>query len=333
MSEKRTIKTALVTVGYQGWHWDKLAAALAPAKIVRVGHHDREGLATALKEADVAILGGDIHDQILAEGHNLKWIHCDHSGLNASARPEVFERRIILTGSAGRSGPVLAEHVFYLILSLIYDANGLRARQLKHEWGGLPGYNDRRGLYGKTIGIIGLGYTGQEVAKRAKSFYMNVLGYTRAGETAPAGVDELFTAEKGDAIDELLRRSDIVVLTTRLTDKTYHLIDERAFSLMKRSAFLINMSRGSVIDETALAKALADGSLAGAGSDVFEQEPLAPASPLWDLPTMVITPHNTPEMPDLFAQSLDIICDNIELYRAGGQLRNQLFARDVYTRT
>ncbi len=329
---ERKISTVLTTVAYDGWHWDKLADALAPAEIIKVDKNDVEGISRALQKADVAILGSDLNDQILNEGKNLKWIHCDHAGLNFSARPEIFERGIMLSGSAGRSGPVLAEHTFFLALSLIYKIHEVSAQQKNHIWGGRM-YVESRGMYSKTMGIIGMGFTGKEVAKRAKVFGMNVLGYDRSCDTLPEGVDEIFCADKGESVDELLKRSDIVVLSVRLSDETYHMIDEHAFKIMKPTALLINMARGSIVDEEALAKALASGEIAGAGCDTFEYEPLSGDSPLWDLENMVITPHCTPEMPDLVAQSLEIICDNINRYREGRPLRNQLADRDVYTKT
>lgn len=334
MEQKRIINTALVTIPYEGMHWERLAKALAPANIIHVDKDDRDSILRALKEADIAILEGDIDEQFLREGQKLKWIHCDQSGLNFSARPGIFERNIMLTGSAGRSAPVLAEHVFFLILSLVYDAHGLYEMQRRHIWRGIPGYENRRGLYSKTIGIIGLGYAGKEAARLAKSFYMNVLGYARSRrEQNPEWFDEVFYADENDSIDELLRRSDFVVLTVRLTDETYHLINKEKFKIMKNTAYLVNISRGSVVDEEALAWALKENIIAGAGCDTFEYEPLSKDSPLWDLPNMVITPHCTPEMPDLAARSLDIICDNIERYRNGKPLRNQLTPRDVYTKT
>lgn len=329
---EREIKTVLTTVAYEGWHWDKLAAALSPAKIIRADKGDTAAISEALKEADAAILGSDLDDQILEEGKNLKWIHCDHAGLNFSARPEVFERGILLTGSAGRSGPVLAEHTFFLALSLIYKLHEVSAQQKAHIWGGRM-YVESRGLYSKTMGIIGMGFTGKEVAKRAKVFGMNVLGYDRDCKELPEGVDEMFCADRGESVEQLLKRSDVVVLSVRLSDETYHMIDEQAFRIMKPSALLINMARGSVVDEAALAQALQTGEIAGAGCDTFEYEPLSADSPLWDLSNMVITPHCTPEMPDLVAQSLEIICDNISRYRQGKPLRNQLAGRDVYTKT
>jgi phosphoglycerate dehydrogenase-like enzyme len=276
------------------------------------------------------LLEGDISEQIFREGKNLKWIHCNHAGVNRSARPEIFERGIILTCSAGRSGPVLAEHTFYLLLSLIYRSRLVEEQQKAHIWNTI--YDDYRGLFGKTIGIIGLGFTGKEVASRAKAFGMRVLAYDRSFDGAPANTDAIFSADKGDSIDELLKESDVVVLSCRLSDETFHLIDKRAFGVMKKTALLVNISRGAVTDEAALAEALKAGTIAGAASDVFETEPLQADSPLWDIPNFVMTPHCTPEMPDMPGNCVDIIRTNIAKYRAGEVLVNQQTLRDVYTK-
>ena len=326
---KNTIHTALVTLDYSGTYWERIAAALAPAKIIRAAADDGAAISRALKEADVAILAGDACERVRNEGIHLKWIHCNHAGLNASARPEIFARGTILTGGAGRSGPVLAEHVFFLLLALVYDARTLEENQRHHAWENI--YEERHGLYGKTMGIVGLGHTGREVAARARAFGMRVLAYGRDFPDLPENVDLCYCADRGDTLDELLKASDVVVLSIRLSDETHHLIDRRAFALMKNTAYLVNMARGQVVDEAALYGALQDGQIAGAGSDVFREEPLSAQSPLWDLPNMIITPHCTPEMPDMPGNCVEIICDNIQRYRAGLPLRNRLDERDMYT--
>ena len=328
---KNEIKCVLATVPYTGWHLDKLRSAFAPAAVHQVPKGDTQAVANVLKEADVAVLGGDLDDRILS-GPKLRWIHCDHSGLNHSARPQVFEKGLIVTGSAGRSGPVLAEHTFFLTLSLIYDSHGLHDAQKEHRWRGIPGYDDRRGLYSKTMGIIGMGYTGTELALRAKAFGMRVLGYRRSVTETPSGVDRLYCADRGEGIDDILKESDVVVLCIRLSDETYHLIGERQLAMMKPTAYLINMARGPVVDEEALVRALNERKIGGAGLDTFAKEPLPPESGLWDAPNVVITPHNTPEMPDLVARSLEIICENITRYREGRPMLNMLVPRDVYTK-
>ncbi len=331
MAGTRTIRTVLATVPYTGWHIEKLRAAFAPAKVVQVDKSDAAGIARALEEADVAVLAGDLDDRTI-KAAKLRWVHCDHAGLNNSARPGVFEKGLIVTGSAGRSAPVLAEHALFLILSLIYDSHGLHDAQKAHRWRGIPGYGDRRGMFSKTMGIIGLGYTGKELAKRAKLFGMRVLGYARGAMEPPEGVDVLYCLDRGQTPDALLKESDIVVLCCRLSDETWHMMGPRQLQIMKRTAFLINMARGPVVDEQALIAALRAGTIAGAGSDVFETEPLPADSGLWDAPHMVITPHQTPEVPDLWAQGLNIICENIRRYRAGEPMLNMLVPRDVYTK-
>ncbi|MBI3971616.1 MAG: D-2-hydroxyacid dehydrogenase [Chloroflexi bacterium] len=324
------IKTVLATVPYSGAHLDRLRAAFAPAEFIHLRRDDTEGIAAALERADVAVLAGDLDERSLSAPH-LRWVHCDHAGLNKSARPEVFEKGLLVTSSAGRSSPVLAEHVILLMLALAYDFPTFLDAQRRHQWG-IPGQDALRGLYGRTVGIVGLGNTGTELAVRAKALGMRVLGYRRQASGPPPGVDRLYSAEGGDTLDELLQQGDFVVLAVPLSDATYHLIGERDLRLMKRSAFLVNMARGAVVDETALIRALYEGWIAGAGLDTFTREPLPPDSPLWDAPHTIITPHVTPQVPDRTGRSLDILCENVRRYRAGEPLLNLLKPEDVYTR-
>lgn len=324
------IKKVLSTLPWTGWHWEKLAGELVPAEIIRLKHSETPQILKAIEDADVAFLGGNISKEMLNTAKNLKWVHCDMAGVNDSAHSEIFEGKIILTASAGRSAPVLAEHAFYLALSLIYDSRTIDAQQRSHRWNNL--YRDRRGLYTKTLGVIGLGYTGKEVAKLGKAFKMRVLGYDRNSFETPEGIDQVYFEDRGETIDPILKESDIVILAVRLSDATFHMINDQTLKLMKPTAYLVNMSRGPVVDENALYHALVNKTIAMAGSDVFETEPLPETSPLWDLPNMVITPHCTPEVPDLTASSLNIILNNIKLYREGKYLLNALDARDVYTK-
>lgn len=316
---KNTIKSALVTIPYTGEYLEGITKALAPAKVYHIPDGNEAAISEALKEVDVAILASDISPQILNEGKNLRWIHCNHAGLALSARPEVFEKNILLTGASGRSSPVLSEHAFFLLLSLVYRSHVLTENKNNHVWDwGM--YADRRGLYEKTMGIIGLGYIGQEVAKRAEAFNMKVIAYDKYNPNAKS------------SLDDLLKESDVVVIAVRLNDETYHMIDKKALSTMKPSAFLINMARGAVVDERDLYEALKNNTIAGYGSDVFETEPLPSDSVLWDLPNIVITPHCTPEMPDMKANCVKIIVENIHNYREGLPMRNKLDLRDVYTK-
>ena len=291
---------------------------------------DAAALAEGLKTADMLILDGDIDDFVLEHGKNLKWIHCDHSGLTHSAKPEVFSRGLKVTGSAGRTAPAQAEHCVLFMLALTYDLRAVMGQQEKHIWGGLPGYLDRRGLVGHTAGIIGVGHTGKQLAMYLKTMGMTVLGYRRRAEDAPF-FDKIYSEDRGETIDEMLKTVDYLILTVQLNDKTYHMIGKEQFKMMKNSAYLINQCRGSVVDEEALMEALRTGEIAGAGVDTTGIEPLPADSPLWDTPNLIITPHCTPTVPDKLQNSLEIIKDNIRRFYADEPLLNILTEEDVYT--
>jgi len=325
------IKSVLVTVPFAEEYIDQLRSAFAPASLIRTSSADAEGIAKALATVDVAVIEGDL-DERYVRAPNLHWVHCNHSGLTRSAMPEVFERGLLVTGSAGRSADALAQHAFFFALSLTFDSYGLHDEHMKRSWRGLEGYGDRLSLWGKTLGIIGFGYTGKELAALGRAFGMRVLVYRRADTETPETVERLYSASRGDSVDELLRQSDLVVLATHLSDETYHLIGERELELMKPTAYLVNMSRGPVVDQTALVEALATGIIAGAGLDVFEQEPLPPDAPIWQAPNVIITPHTTPGLPDKTQRSVDMIVSNVQRYRQGRPMLNPLKPHDIYTK-
>jgi phosphoglycerate dehydrogenase-like enzyme len=228
----REIRSALVTVPFTGEHGARLNAALAPARIIRATRGDDAAIAAALTEVDVAVIAGDDLDRRYVEAPYLQWVHCDHAGLNSSALPEVFAKGLLVSGSAGRSAEALAQHVFYFALALTFDAYGLHDRQRARRWDGLPGGGDRLALWGKTLGVIGLGHTGMAVARLANAFGMRVLAYRRQDTPAPEPVERLYSAVRGDPVDALLRESDVLVLASSLSDETHHMIGERELKRM-----------------------------------------------------------------------------------------------------
>lgn len=324
------IKKVLVTAYIGEDNKEILRRALAPAEVTFRSFMDKEGIAEAARDVDVAILNGDLDDSILAS-EALRWVHCCRAGVEKSARPEVFERGIILTSSSGRSAPALAEHALMFMLSLTYDVPMLLAAQAERKWAVSREYFMKTGLYRKTIGVIGLGKTGREVARLAKSFDMRVLGWKRSA--APVeNVDRVYASAQGESVDELLRESDYVVLCVELNDDTWHLISGERLRLMKKSAFLINMGRGGLVDETALVEALLAGEIAGAGLDTFEVEPLPADSPLWGMRNVMITPHITPQLPDREERMLSYVFENIKAYRGDGKFVNRVTERNMLTR-
>ncbi len=311
--------------------WSRLEAALAPGRVIKIDTGDDVALAEALEQAEVAILKGDL-DQRFLDAPRLRWIHCDHAGLTKSARPEVFEKGLIVTGSAGRSGPALAEHVMMFSLMLCARYPDFYEAQKRHEWRRVPEMADLRALSGRTMGIIGMGHTGKALAVRAKAFDMRVLGYRRRDAAAPEGVDRMYCSDLGEGIDEILEQADIVALVVNLSDATHHLIGPDQFARMKHSAILVNLARGAVVDQDALVAALTEGRIAGAGIDVTTPEPLPADHPLWDTPNLLITPHFTAALPDRSERSLVTILDNVERYRTGQEMLNRIRKEDLWSK-
>ncbi len=324
------IKKVIATVNYSQDDLRELRAIFPESQFVHVDQNDTQGILREVADADVAILEADLDERFLGK-NDLKWIHCNHAGLNKSARPEVFERGIILTGSAGRSSPVLAEHCVYFMLNACYHTHELLAAQYNHQWG-VEGASRWRGLFGRTAGIIGMGNNGKMLAQRLHAFGMDIIGYDRYEIEGFDYLKYKLNASQGDTLDVLYAESDFVILCIALTDKTYHLIDDEAFSKMKQGAVLVNMARGAVVDTAALIRALDSGRISQAGLDVFEQEPLPSDSPLWDRRDVYITPHTTPAVPHRAGRCIEIIRENARRYRNGEEMLNRVYPQDVYTK-
>ena len=177
-------------------------------------------------------------------------------------------------------------------------------------------------LAGKTLGIIGMGAIGSKVATIAKAFDMKVLATKRNPATAQGPADRVVTP---DQTSEVLQESDFVALTCALNDETRGLINAEALAQMKPTAYLINVARGACVDEAALVDALRSGTIAGAGLDVVDTEPLPDESPFWDMDNVVVTPHTGGETQAYEENVIDILLENIDRLTSGqAELRNQV---------
>ena len=321
------IKKVVATVWYNKKNMYDLRRVFPDAEFCYVDFFDKEKLEKEVKDADVAILMGDVDPCLLGE-NALKWIHCDHAGLNGSARPEVFAREIPVTGAAGRSAPVLAEHCIYFMMQGCYHTKELLRAQENCTWG-VDGMNTWRGLYGRTVGIVGMGNNGRMLADRLHAFGMNIVAYDKFPIKGYDYISQKYCADAGDTIQPLLEQSDFVVLTLALTDETYHMINKDTLAQMKDGAFLVNMARGGIVCTEDLIEALKSGKLSGAGLDVFEEQPLSPESPLWKMEQVYITPHSTPQVPDRAARSVEIIRENARRFEAGEPLLNRMRPEDA----
>ncbi|KAF2014441.1 hypothetical protein BU24DRAFT_481898 [Aaosphaeria arxii CBS 175.79] len=331
----RELHTVLSTVAWEQPEIDVLRELCQPAEFIQCKADDKASIQNALKSANIAILASDIESYML-DAPRLAWIHCDHAGLNKSARPEVLENSFVVTSSAGRSAPVLAQHGFFFAMALAYDTRSLLERQTERAWEkGREDFRLRGALWGRKLGILGYGNTAQEMAKLGHAFGMHVTVLRRKKpkmeRETPIDVDIMLSDEEGATVEALLD-CDVIMIACSLTDRTHHLFGAKEFTRMKPSSVIINMGRGPIVDEEALLHALTTGQIAGAGLDVFEVEPLPKKSQLWDLPNVYITPHSTPGMPNRTGRSIEIISENIRRFKAGKPMLNELHRDDVYTK-
>ncbi len=248
---------------------------------------------------------------------NLRWVQQDFAGTDWLLNfPDLIEKDFILTNASGVHAIPIAEHILAMMLALARDFPYSFQKQRNHQWG-------RRGqvieLEGTTLGVIGLGKIGEKTAEKAKGLNMKVLATRRNPERSSPYVDRMYGTE---GLMELLSQSDWVVIAAPMTPETRGMIGEKELRSMKKSAHIINIARGSIIQEKVLIKALQEGWIAGAGLDVFEKEPLPEDSPLWDMENVIITGHFAGSTPFYFDRVLEIFLENLRRYRSGEPLIN-----------
>ena len=280
-------------------------------------------LGPAVANADV-LEGFSLSEEELAGAKDLKWISVWAAGVEHMTEV-AKERKILLTNASGVHGPNLAEHALAMMLMFTRQMPRLLRNQRSHTWErGSSGRADGAGeLTGETLLIVGLGRIGEELAKRARSFEMKIIGIKRSpGHRHPGDASHVDEVLGLDALDGALPRADHVVIYLPQTAETTKLFDARRLGLMKRSAHLYNLGRGPIIDEAALVKVLEARTIAGAGLDVFEHEPLSADSPLWDLDNVILTPHTAGITPHYYERTAALFADNVERFLSGKPLEN-----------
>lgn len=261
---------------------------------------------------------GHWSDELWKAAPRLKWVQSGGAGVERFMTPDFVASPIILTNAQGVYAIPIADHVMAFVLHFSRGFNRLLRRQLEHEWEDWETRSSDE-LCGKTLGVVGLGGIGSEVARRAKAFDMRVIAVRRRPERTSPFADEVRGA---DELSWLLRESDFVALCSALTQETRRLIGEAELRLMKSSAYLINIGRGGLIDEQALILALNAREIAGAGLDVFEKEPLPAESPLWDVPNVMITPHDSGNSSRSHERLMALFLENLRRYVVGESLLN-----------
>ena len=253
---------------------------------------DIDSVAPLIHEAEALI--GMLTAESFKAASNLRWFQAYSTGMDwMQTIPGLVEwllqNKVVVTNSRGAFAQTIAEHTFALILTLSRDMWTARANQLARRWGGEPGGRPMEAIAGRSMGIFGLGQIGTAIARRAHGFEMPV--YAVDAQPFPH-VPDLRARWGPDRLDDLCGLSDFLVIAAPLTAETRGAIDARRLALMKPSAYVIAVSRGSIVDDHALIRALQAGRLAGAGLDVTSEEPLPADSPLWDMDNVAITPHN-----------------------------------------
>lgn len=268
-----------------------------------------------------------ISQEAFAVASNLKWIQTSVAGMEGFWHPEVRSSDVIVTCVRGIYSDVIADHMYGLILAFARGIQTYAKRQPLHSWD--KGITPVTHLGNATLGLIGLGGIGLAVAARGHTSGMRIIAVDPAPKGTPDYVEKIFSP---DQLHEFLEEADFIAVSVPYLSATEHLLDEQAFTHTKSTAYVLNVGRGKVISLDALTKALQEGRLAGAGLDVFEQEPLPEDHPLWEMDNVLITPHvaGRSDNPYQEERRLDLLVENARRYLAGEDLMNVMDKRKGY---
>jgi len=274
-------------------------------------------------DADI-FAGASLRPQQFAAARKLKWIQTPSAGVNLLMYPELRSSGVIVTNARGVHAQAMSEHVLGTIIALARNFPAAVRCQTQHQWAQKElgdGPHMPRELGGQLLVLVGFGGIGHAVARLARALGMRVWAVTRSGTAGSALAEQVFPAAQ---LDEALAQADFVVLAAPDTPETRQVIGARQLAAMKPTAFLINVARGSLIDEAALVDALSRGRIAGAALDVAATEPLPETSPLWDCENLFITPHLSASSDRLWEREGDLLLENLERWFSGRPLLNQV---------
>jgi len=301
------------------WFLEKLRAEFPQVEVVYSAKKRDDD--DALRNADVMI-GWALPPEQLHAAKSLRWIYSITAAVDQFLYPELISSEIALTNAGSVHGPVVAEHAIAMLLALAKRLPSAVRYQERRNWAMEAIWSESprpREVRGANLVVVGLGSIGAEVASIAGAMKMHVIGVREHPERGAAGANEVIGF---DALDSAIAKADFVVLAASMTERTRHLIDARRLQMFKPSAFLINVSRGALVDEAALVKALRDRKLAGAALDVFEREPLSRWSPLWKMQQVLITPHTAFLTENVWQRHYEVFAANLKRFVAGDGLED-----------
>jgi D-2-hydroxyacid dehydrogenase (NADP+) len=293
------------------WFVERLRRDFSEIEITHLTNYDR--IDQEIHDAEV-VIAWSLRPEQVKEAKKLRWVHSPAAAVHQLMFPELTKSEVILTNAREVHGPIVAEHVIALIFALAKQIPKAVRLQIKHVWGQeliWQGSPRPREIAGATLGLVGLGSIGREVAKHASALDMHVIAVRENPKNdKPEGVDIC------GELDSLLQQSDFVVLAVPITAATQKMMNAARIAKMKSDAYLINVGRGPLVDEAALADALRNHRIGGAALDVFEQEPLPADSPLWDLDNLLITPHTAGLTERLWERHYRLFSENLRRYLA-----------------
>jgi phosphoglycerate dehydrogenase-like enzyme len=293
--------------------------ALLPDDDVVTVYADEDLATAANSEAAVGGLDGTRLTHLLRVSPSLRWYHTMSAGVDQLLTPEtVSNPQLVITNGSGAYDQPVAEHVIALVLAIAKRLPIAWRDQSAHRWASDTTAIDVRG---STLLVIGMGHIGSEVARLATALGMRVAGIRHAAGTA------LSTSK---AIAEAVAHADFVVVCVPLTPDTRNLIDAAIINRMRGSAWIINVSRGPVIEHDALFVACRDARIGGAAIDVWWEEPLPASSEWWDVPNVILTPHRANSSPTLYQRALELFLENLGRFKSGQSLVNVVDKRRGY---
>jgi phosphoglycerate dehydrogenase-like enzyme len=291
---------------------------------MRVAHlTDYSRLMEELPDTNIFV-GWSIRPQQFAAARKLEWLHSTAAGVAQLMYPELRASGIAVTNASGVHAVPIAEHVIGLLLALARRLPSAFRHQAARHWGQQEIWDEPvrpRELRGATLVVVGLGAIGREVARLARGLGMRVTAVTRSGQDAAGVADRVAPASM---LDALLPEADFVVLAAPETPETHQLMNAARLARMKREAYLVNVARGSLVEESALVTALREHQIAGAALDVAGEEPLPESSPLWTLENCILTPHLSGATDSLWDRQAELLCDNLDRWFSERELRNRV---------
>lgn len=274
-------KRILVTLPVTEHHRRLLEQAAGKAELIYT--RDREEIEEQVKRVDGVI--GNVPPALLRQNRSLGWVQLNSAGTNGYTDEGVLPASTALTNATGAYGIAISEHMVGMTLNLLKKFPRYMENQKKCQW---KDEGEVRPIWGSRILIVGMGDIGTEFARRMKAFGAYIVGIRRTAHKKPDWADELYTME---ALKEELGKADITAVCLPGTEATRGLFERELFHCMKQGSVFLNVGRGTIVDSEALADALEEGWLYGAGIDVTDPEPLPASSRLWNCPNLIITPH------------------------------------------